>query len=67
MGARHVVHPKTGTARSLLVNLRPEARAKLGLTSPTMSIPASKVAAVRRDEVALTVRIGELALPPAEP
>lgn len=61
-----VVNPRTRTTRSLLVNLRPEARARLNATELTLSIPSSQVAALRRDEVALKVKLGQLALPGSE-
>lgn len=61
-----VMNPRTRTTRSLLVNLRPDARARLNATELTLSIPSSQVAAVRRDEVALKVKLGQLALPGAE-
>ena len=59
-----VLNPRTGTVRSLLVQLGPEARARLDTPEHTMAIPASKVVTMRRDEVALGVRMRELGRPP---
>jgi sporulation protein YlmC with PRC-barrel domain len=59
-----LVHPRTGTVRSLLVNLGPEARATLGTAEVSISIPAHLVATMRRDQVELGVRLPQLARPP---
>jgi sporulation protein YlmC with PRC-barrel domain len=58
-----VMHPRTGTMRSLLVNLGPEARAALGVSDLTLAIPARQVAVVRRDAVELGVRMPQIARP----
>lgn len=62
-----VMNPRTHATRTLLVNLAPEARARLGTEAMTMAIPARHVATVRRDHLELGVRMTELDLGPALP
>ena len=47
------VDPKTRTVRSLVIDLSPEARSRLGAQGPNLIIPVDYVFGIRRGEVTL--------------
>lgn len=52
--------PKTRATTQLVLTLSPEARTQLGVSSPTLEVPASLVFGVRRDGVTLDRSLSEL-------
>jgi len=55
--------PKTHATTSLIVNLTPDARHRMGTKSELVTIPASFVCGIRRDAVTLDRSVRELQRP----
>lgn len=52
--------PKTHATTSLIVNLTPDARSRMGTSNEILAIPASYVAGIRKDAVTLDISVREL-------